>query len=85
MSKTNCKKRNCVIYKQLDGMQLSEHERQRARYAVRDAEAIVHALIWVTEGIASLGAVLPKLGHACVVEDPEACATEIRRFVRNVD
>ena len=29
-------------------------------------------------------AVLPKLGHACVVEDPEACATEIRRFVRSV-
>ncbi len=28
--------------------------------------------------------VLPKLGHACVVEDPEACATEIRRFVRTV-
>ena len=62
MSKTNCKKRNCVIYKQLDGMQLSEHERQRARYAVRDAEAIVHVVIWITEGIASLGAVLPKLG-----------------------
>jgi pimeloyl-ACP methyl ester carboxylesterase len=30
-------------------------------------------------------AVLPKLGHACVVEDPEACATEIRRFVKDVD
>jgi len=29
-------------------------------------------------------AVLPQLGHACVVEDPRACATEIRRFVRNV-
>jgi hypothetical protein len=28
--------------------------------------------------------VRPKLGHACVVEDPEACATEVRRFVRNV-
>jgi pimeloyl-ACP methyl ester carboxylesterase len=25
--------------------------------------------------------VLPKLGHACLVEDPEACAEEIRRFV----
>jgi pimeloyl-ACP methyl ester carboxylesterase len=28
--------------------------------------------------------VLPKLGHACVVEDPEACAAEIRRFVKTV-
>jgi pimeloyl-ACP methyl ester carboxylesterase len=29
-------------------------------------------------------AVLPDLGHACVVEDPEACATAIRQFVRSV-
>jgi pimeloyl-ACP methyl ester carboxylesterase len=28
--------------------------------------------------------VLPKLGHACVVEDPEACAAEIRRYVKTV-
>jgi pimeloyl-ACP methyl ester carboxylesterase len=28
--------------------------------------------------------VLPKLGHACVVEDPAACASVIRRFVRSV-
>jgi pimeloyl-ACP methyl ester carboxylesterase len=28
--------------------------------------------------------VLPKLGHACVVEDPEACASEIRRFVQTL-
>jgi pimeloyl-ACP methyl ester carboxylesterase len=28
--------------------------------------------------------VLPKLGHACVVEDPEASAAEIRRFVKTV-
>jgi hypothetical protein len=28
--------------------------------------------------------VLPKLSHARVVEDPEACATEIRRFVKSV-
>jgi hypothetical protein len=25
--------------------------------------------------------VLPKLGHACVIEDPAACSAEIRRFV----
>jgi hypothetical protein len=28
--------------------------------------------------------VLPRLGHACLVEDPEACAAEIRRFVATV-
>jgi hypothetical protein len=28
--------------------------------------------------------VLPRLGHACVVEDPEVCAAEIRRFVKTV-
>jgi hypothetical protein len=25
-----------------------------------------------------------SLGHGCVVEDPEACATEIRRFVKTL-
>jgi pimeloyl-ACP methyl ester carboxylesterase len=29
-------------------------------------------------------ALLAGLGHGCVVEDPEACAEEIRRFVRAV-
>jgi hypothetical protein len=28
--------------------------------------------------------VLPELGHACVVEDPEVCAAEIRRFVTTI-
>jgi pimeloyl-ACP methyl ester carboxylesterase len=28
--------------------------------------------------------VLPRLGHASCIEDPQACATEIRRFVRRV-
>jgi pimeloyl-ACP methyl ester carboxylesterase len=28
--------------------------------------------------------VLPNLGHACMVEDPAACATAIRRFVEDV-
>jgi pimeloyl-ACP methyl ester carboxylesterase len=28
--------------------------------------------------------VLPRLGHACLIEDPEACAAEIRRFVQGV-
>jgi pimeloyl-ACP methyl ester carboxylesterase len=28
--------------------------------------------------------ILPRLGHACCIEDPEACARAIRRFVRRV-
>jgi pimeloyl-ACP methyl ester carboxylesterase len=28
--------------------------------------------------------VLTNLGHACIVEDPETCTAEIRRFVRNL-
>lgn len=30
-------------------------------------------------------AVLAKLGHACVVENPEACTTAIRQFVKNLN
>ena len=42
---------------------------------VTNAEAL-HAAISISQLV-----VLPKLGHACVVEDPEACVAEIRRFV----
>ena len=54
------------------------HGEADARSPLTNAEAL-HAAISTSQL-----AVLPKLGHACVVEDPEACATEIRRFVRNV-
>lgn len=30
-------------------------------------------------------AVLPTLGHACLVEDPEACAAQIRSFLKDLD
>lgn len=62
MSNTNSSRGNCLIRQRLAAIQLSDSDRQRAAYALRNAEAIVHALIWVTERIASLGAVLPKLG-----------------------
>ena len=29
--------------------------------------------------------ILPGLGHACIVEDPEACSAAIRRFVQRVE
>jgi len=54
------------------------HGEADARSPLANAE-MLHAAIST-----SRLAVLPKLGHACLVEDPEACATEIRRFVRNV-
>jgi hypothetical protein len=52
----------CSIYKPLAEMQLSEYDRRLAVYAMRDAEAIADAVIWVKEKIESLAAVLPKLG-----------------------
>jgi pimeloyl-ACP methyl ester carboxylesterase len=54
------------------------HGEADARSPLANAEAL-HVAISTSELV-----VLPKLGHACVVEDPEACATEIRRFVETV-
>ena len=51
------------------------HGEADVRSPLANAEAL-HAAISTSELV-----VLPKLGHACVVEDPEACAAEIRRFV----
>lgn len=54
------------------------HGEADARSPVSAAEAL-HAAIPTSQLV-----VLPRLGHACVVEDPVGCATEIRRFVRTV-
>jgi pimeloyl-ACP methyl ester carboxylesterase len=54
------------------------HGQADARSPLANAEAL-HAAISTSQLV-----VLPKLGHACVVEDPEACAAEIRRFVTTV-
>ena len=62
MRKANRKTVNDAIYKWLAEGRISEHDQQRARYALRDAEAIVDAVIWVMERIASLGAMLLKPG-----------------------
>jgi hypothetical protein len=53
---------NNAIYKRLAEVRLSERDRQQAAYALRDAEAIVAAAVWVKESFASLGAMLPKPG-----------------------
>ena len=51
------------------------HGEADARSPLANAEAL-HAAIPTSQLV-----VLPKLGHACLVEDPNACASEIRRFV----
>jgi pimeloyl-ACP methyl ester carboxylesterase len=54
------------------------HGAADARSPLATAEAL-HAAIPT-----SVLVVLPELGHACLVEDPGACASEIRRFVKTV-
>jgi pimeloyl-ACP methyl ester carboxylesterase len=54
------------------------HGEADARSPLANAESL-HAAISTSQLV-----VLPKLGHACVVEDPAVCATAIRRFVKNV-
>jgi pimeloyl-ACP methyl ester carboxylesterase len=54
------------------------HGEADARSPLTNAEAL-HAAIATSQLV-----VLPKLGHACVVEEPEACAAAIRRFVSTV-
>ncbi len=54
------------------------HGEADARSPLANAEAL-HAAIPASQLV-----VLPELGHACLVEDPEACAAEIRRFVTTV-
>ena len=62
MGKDNRKTVHSAIYKQLAEVRISEDDLERARYALRDAEAIVDAVFWVKERIASLGTMLLKPG-----------------------
>jgi pimeloyl-ACP methyl ester carboxylesterase len=54
------------------------HGEADARSPLTNAEAL-HAAIPTSQLV-----VLPRLGHACVVEDPAACASAIRRFVKGL-
>jgi pimeloyl-ACP methyl ester carboxylesterase len=54
------------------------HGEADARSPLANAEAL-HAAIASSQLV-----VLPRLGHACVAEDPEACTAEIRSFVSTV-
>lgn len=62
MRKANRMRVNDAIYKRLAEVRMSERDRERATYAIQDAEAIVDAVVWVKERIASLGAILLKPG-----------------------
>jgi hypothetical protein len=62
MKKASCSKGSCILYRGLEEIPMSDGERQQAIHALRDAEAVVHALIWVGQRRASLGAALPTLG-----------------------
>ena len=62
MRKANRKTVNGTLYQRLAQVRMSERERERAAYAIRDAEAIVDAIVWAKEKIASLSASLLRPG-----------------------
>ena len=54
------------------------HGEADARSPLANAETL-HAAISTSQLV-----VLPRLGHACMAEDPDACSTAIRRFVNTL-
>ncbi len=47
-----------VIYDRINSVQMSATERQTAINAMRDADALVDALVWITRKVEQLGAFL---------------------------
>ena len=66
------------VLPEIDVPTLLLHGEADARSPLAAARAL-HAQIPTSELV-----VLPRLGHACYIEDPEACAVEIRRFLKKV-
>ena len=62
MRKANRRNGNGAIYRRIAEVQMSERDRERATHAIRDAEAIIDAVIRFKDWIASLGAMLLKPG-----------------------
>ena len=58
MRKANVKNVNASLYRRLAEVRMTEHDRQRAAQAIRDAEVIADGVIWLKDRIASLGAML---------------------------
>ena len=60
MRKANRKNGASTINQRLAEVRMNEHDRRRAAHAIQDAEAIVDGVIWVSDRISSLGAILFK-------------------------
>ena len=65
MRKANERAVDSGIYARLREMRMSEHDRRVAMGALRDAEQIATAILWVTEKVYALGGVFlkPSLKH----------------------
>jgi len=65
MRKSNQTAVGSDIYELIPAARMNEHERQIAVSALRDAEAIVDAIVWVKDKVAALGDYLlkPSLKH----------------------
>ena len=65
MRKSNQSIAGSGIYRQLQKTRMSELDRQHAIGSLRDAEAIVDAILWVKDKVAALGDYLlhPSLKH----------------------
>jgi len=62
MRKANVTVSNRLLETRLAETHMSEHERDRALSAMRDAEAIADAIMWLKEKVASVGALFLKPG-----------------------
>ena len=49
-----------AVYEGFEGVCMSERDRERARYVMRDAEVIANAVIWTKEWMASLSGIFAK-------------------------
>ena len=65
MRKSNEKTSDSGIYARLNGVNMRESDRLRAVAALRQAEGIAEAIIWVQQKVASIGQVFlkPSLKH----------------------
>ena len=65
MRKSNERTIDSGIYARLSGVNMRESDRQRAVAALRQAEDIADAIIWVQQKLASIGQIFlkPSLKH----------------------
>ena len=62
MRKANVNVSNRLLEKRLAETHMSQHDRNRALNAMRDAEAIADAIVWAKDKITSIGALFLKPG-----------------------